>query len=142
MNSIQTAVKKVCSMQKSRNQGKVSPETENLVKERKKTDRDSSKYKDLNKKVKKAIRRDKRFYNTQIIKEAIENNCNMKVLRSGLSKGKMIIHKMKNDQGKITVEKNEITQIIQNFYQRLYNQSIPPPDQPKKRKTNSPECGI
>jgi len=121
-------------MQKSRNQVKVSPDTENLIKERRKTDRDSAEYKVLNKKVKKAIRRDKRSYNTQMIKEAIENNCNMRVLRSGLSKGRTIIHKMKNDQGNITVEKNEITEIIQNFYQRLYNQSIPSLHHPKKEK--------
>ncbi|XP_070152510.1 craniofacial development protein 2-like [Polyergus mexicanus] len=48
-NSIQTAVKKVCSMQKSRNRGKIGPDTENLIKERRKTDRDSQKYKNLNK---------------------------------------------------------------------------------------------
>lgn len=124
-NSIQTAVKKVCSMQKSRKQSKVGPDTERLIEERRKTNRDSPKYKDLNKKVKRAIRRDKRSLNTQMIKEAIENNCNMRVLRSRLSKGKMIIHKMKNDQGEITMERNEITEIIQNFYQRLYNQFHP-----------------
>lgn len=34
----------------------------------------------MNKNVK-AVGRDGRSYNTQLIKEAIENNCNMRVLR-------------------------------------------------------------
>lgn len=30
-----------------------------------------------------------------------------------------------NDRGEVTVEKDKITEIIENFYRRLYDQSIP-----------------
>lgn len=116
-SSIRTAVKKVCSMQRLRNP-KISLDTERLIEERRKTDRDSSKYADLNRNVKKAIRRDGRSYNMQLIKEAIENNSNMRVLRPGLLRGKLVIHKM-NDREEVTVEKDKITGIIENFYRRL-----------------------
>lgn len=120
-SSIRTAVKKVCSMQRLRNP-KISLDTERLIEERRRIDRDSPRYADLNRNVKKAIRRDGRSYNMQLIKEAIENS-NMRVLCPGLLRGKLI-HKM-NDRGEVTVEKDKITGIIENFYRRLYDQSIP-----------------
>lgn len=67
--------------------------------------------------MKKVIRKNIRSYNTYRIKEVIENNCNMRVLRSDLLRGKVVIHKMKTGRGKVTEKKDEITEIIQNFYQ-------------------------
>lgn len=80
----------------------------------------------------KAIRKDKRAYNTQAIKEAIENNMNMRVLRSKLSKGKVVIHKMKNEFGEVVTEKDRIAEVIENFYRRLYSQSVPNPNQQER----------
>ncbi|XP_070159981.1 craniofacial development protein 2-like [Polyergus mexicanus] len=72
-SSIRTAVKQVCSLRPRRNP-KISPDTERLIEERSNTDRDSPRYRDFNKAVQKAIRRDHRAYNTQQINEAIADN--------------------------------------------------------------------
>lgn len=103
-SDIRTAVKKICSLQKRKNP-KLSLETVRQIEEKRSTDRDSPIYKELNKSVKKVIRRDKRTYNTQEIQKAIENNMNMKVLRSNLFRGKLVIHRMKNELGEVVTEK-------------------------------------
>lgn len=126
-NSIRIAARKVCSLRKPKNL-KISPNTEILIEERRKIDRDSPRYEGINKTVKKAIKKDIRSYNTQLIKQVIENNANMRVLRSGLSRGRLVIHKMKNNQGEVIVERSKITEIIENFYRKLYDQSVPAPD--------------
>ncbi|XP_071577202.1 craniofacial development protein 2-like [Temnothorax nylanderi] len=114
---------------KKRGNPKLSPDTERQIEERRRTNRDSPRYKELNKAVRKAIKKDKRAYNTRAIKEAIENNMNMRVLRSKLSKGKVVIYKMKNDLGEVVTERDRIAEIIENFYRRLYSQSAPNPNQ-------------
>ena len=60
-------------------------------------DRDAPEYRQLDRTVKKAIRRDLRAHNTRMIHEAIEDNMNMRVLRSKTTNGKLLIHKMKNE---------------------------------------------
>ncbi|KAL3269799.1 hypothetical protein HHI36_008858, partial [Cryptolaemus montrouzieri] len=52
----------------------------------------------LNKRVKKAIRRDLRSHKTRMIQETIERNANMRVLRSKLSNEKAKLTNMKNKQ--------------------------------------------
>ncbi|KAJ8935782.1 hypothetical protein NQ318_018409 [Aromia moschata] len=78
--------------------------------------------------VKRAIRRDLRAYNKRMIQEAIEDNMNMRVIRSKTTRGKLLIYKMRNEQGVVVSEKGEIVTIIENFYRRLYSQSVPEPD--------------
>lgn len=138
-SSIRNAVRKVCSLQRKKHP-KFSLETERLIEERRKTDKNSPRYGDLNKIVKKAIRKDQRAYNKRMVEEAIQNNANMRVLRSERSKGKMIIHKMKNDQGVIENEREKITEIIENFYRRLYSPSMAQPGQ--EAQTHQPVINI
>lgn len=127
VGSIKVATKSVCSM-KAKADTKLSKNTNELLAERRKTDRDSAGYPTLDRKVKKAIRKDLRSYNTQTINEAIENNMNMKVLRSKRTKGKSLIYKIKNQQGEVVTERQQITSTIQQFYSGLYRQSVPKPN--------------
>ncbi|XP_070162480.1 craniofacial development protein 2-like [Polyergus mexicanus] len=76
---------------------------------------------DLNKAVQKAIRRDHRAYNTQQINEAIADNFNMKVLRFNMSKGKLVIHRMKNEGDEVVTDKGQVAAVIEDFYRGLYS---------------------
>jgi len=93
-SSVREAVKKVCSLGGEPNT-KLSPKTMKLIKERRTTNRDSPRYKELDKSVKRGIRKDLRAYNTQTIKEVIEDNMNMKALRARRTKGKPLTYKIK-----------------------------------------------
>ncbi|KAM0735271.1 LINE-1 retrotransposable element ORF2 protein [Formica fusca] len=119
-SSIRTAVKQVCSLRPRRNP-RISPDTERLIEERSNTDRDSPRYRDLNKAVQKAIRRDHRAYNTQQINEAITDNVNMKVLRSNMSRGRLVIHRMRNEGGEVVTDRGQVAAVIENFYRGLYS---------------------
>lgn len=120
-NSIRTALKKVCSLRRQRN-AKISLDTQRQIEERRRTDRDSPRYKELNKAVKKALRKNQKAYTTHLVNEAMANNMNMIVLRVNLSRGKLRIHKMKNEQDEVVTDKNEIAAVIKGFYRRLYSQ--------------------
>lgn len=78
-------MKKVCSLTRQRNP-KISLDTQRQIEERKRTDRDSPRYKELIKAVKKALRKDQRAYITQLVNEAIANNMNMRVFHVPLVK--------------------------------------------------------
>lgn len=52
---------------------KLSPTTLELLVERMKMDRDSTAYRELNRTAKRAIRKDLRAYNTQLIQETIKD---------------------------------------------------------------------
>lgn len=75
-----------------------------------------------------------------MVEEAIQNNANMRVLHSERSKGKMIIHKLKNDQGVIENERGKIIEITENFYRRLYSPSMAQPCQ--EGQTHQPVLNI
>lgn len=68
-----TAVKITCTRNKEQN-NKLTKETKELIKRRRKLDRNTTEYKNLNKIIKKEIRNDTRNYNTKIIKQNIEQN--------------------------------------------------------------------
>lgn len=101
---------------------KLSSTTLKLLEEHRKTDRDSPTYWELNKTVKRAIRKDMREYNTQLIQETIKDNMNMKVLRTKRSRERTFIYKIKNGLEETVTETEGIAGIVQNFYQRLYSQ--------------------
>ena len=61
---------------------------------------------------------------TRQILETIENNKNMKVLKSNRMRGKQEITKIKNKHGRLVSNKREITEEIQQFYEKLYTSSI------------------
>lgn len=86
--------------------------------------RESPDYREINRQAKKAIRRDVRAYNTRIIEREIEDNLNMRVLRSKQSRGKNRISCMRDTQGNTRYEKEKIMEIIKKFYEDLYAEKV------------------
>lgn len=134
-SSIQTAKKVVCYRNKNK-ETKISKETNTLIELRRITDRDSPTYEELNKRVKKEIRKDLRRYNTRQIEKLIGNNMNMKVLKSKGNRGKLLITKLRNGQGNLIYGRNEIAKVIQEFYLDLYKQTVQPPTADTRRHTH------
>lgn len=58
-----------------------------------------------------------------------------------MSRGRVVIHKMKNEHGEVVTEKNEITEIIENFYRRLQSVNLKA-ESTRKTETDSPERRI
>ena len=65
----------------------------------------TTQYKALNKTIKKEIQKDTRTSKTNLIKECIEDNANMRVLKSKLAVGRAKLVKMKNNQGIVVSDK-------------------------------------
>lgn len=135
-SSIQVATKKVCSKHKTEKTPKLSLNTLKLMEQRKITSRDSNEYKELCKTINKESRKDLRSYNSQLIKETIENNSNMKVLRSHMSRGRQKLFKIKERNGEIVTDKKGVINVIQGFYKDLYTSTLPEPDSVKQEILN------
>ncbi|KAH1019493.1 hypothetical protein HUJ04_009303 [Dendroctonus ponderosae] len=76
------------------------------------------------------LRKDVRQRNTQLIRETIEHNKRLKVLRRNVSKGKFEINRIKNSQGQVSSNREEILRIVEEFYKQLYkSQHKHEPDQ-------------
>ncbi|XP_044759008.1 craniofacial development protein 2-like [Coccinella septempunctata] len=109
---------------KTQKEEKISASTGLLMKERRfkgsqKTTTDEE-IKAMNKQISKAIIKDIRRYKKEKIEETIENNKSMKVLRRKLRNGKGEMNKLRNKQGNITTNRNEILKTVEEFYQILY----------------------
>ena len=102
---------------------KIGYNTIELMKVRRKLDKTTQQYKALNKTIKKEIRKDTRAFKTNLIKECIEDNANMRVLKSKLAVGRAKLVKMKNNQGIVVSDKKDVVEIIENFYRTLYTAS-------------------
>lgn len=125
--SVQVAVKRICNQSKPKG-SKLRANTLAILEKRRKMSKETEKYKDLNRVIRKEIRKDLRSYNTQLVCKAIYENANMRVLRSKMTWGKTQIAKMKNGQEEITTKKTDIIAIIENFYRKLYSTSVSKPD--------------
>lgn len=106
---------------------RISKETEDLLKTRRFISKDTVNYREQNKIIHKAIRKDIRDHNTKQIMELIEDNMQMKVLRRKRKNGHDQIHRIKNNQGNVVTNKGEIIKSIEEFYSKLYasNQAEP-----------------
>lgn len=123
---IKTVTKNICSKLKTSN-SKIKEETRKLMKDRRNMSKESPEYVEINKEIKKKIRKDIRKYNTEQAKTVIENNKNMKVLRTAKTTGRARIHQLRNTEGEIKQDKNQITSIVENFYKNLYSSTNPEP---------------
>jgi hypothetical protein len=132
--SVKSAVKKVCAFDRQTRNPTLSLETRKLIEARKKVSRTSSAYEALNKKVKKAIRKDSRIKKTKEVLQVIEENKNLKVLRSKKGRGRLRIHCMKDKNGQVHYGKRKILEIIQEFYAELYAESTPEPAHLRSRR--------
>ncbi|KAH1028377.1 hypothetical protein HUJ05_001734 [Dendroctonus ponderosae] len=69
----------------------------------------------------KAIQNNFRTFNTNMVEKTIEENLkSLKVLRKKLSGGNRKICKLRNREGRITTNKQDILRIIEAFYRDLY----------------------
>lgn len=114
-NDIKTVTKKICAISKI-TRTKIKQDTRDLMEKRRNMSKTSTEYVELNKSIRKKIRKDIRTHNTEKIKATIENDKNMKVLKSMNSIGRTKIHKLKNKDGEIIQEKNQIVKVVENFY--------------------------
>ncbi|KAL3267626.1 hypothetical protein HHI36_024213 [Cryptolaemus montrouzieri] len=119
-----TSTKKVCGRRRIQN-SKLSPPTLALIERRRNTNRESQEYEELNKILRKAIRRDGRNRRTQMAEQAIEDNMNLSVLRKNLSEGKFRINKLKDANDNAKHEKTEIINITQDLWTELYSEKFP-----------------
>lgn len=125
-SSIQTIVKRVCALRKESN-SKITSDTERLIEERRNTNTDFARYTQLNKEIRKAIRKDVRANKAREIERAIEDNMNLKALRSKLARGRARINCMKNIDGEVVHERKDVVTIVHDFYKDLYKELIPRP---------------
>lgn len=79
-----------------------------------------SKLRQFNKDISKAVRRDVRGYNADMIARTIESNRSLKVLRRNISIGRRNICKLVDKQGTVRMSRNEILRIVEIFYSELY----------------------
>ena len=108
-------------------QNKLSTPTKQLIKERKiqlRKNVDAKILNEMSKKIKREIRKDIRTYNTNCINDTIERNKGPKVFQKQISWRKEEIHKLKNPNGKILTNKDDIINAIKDFYQELYNSQV------------------
>ena len=123
IKAVKEAEKQHCK-QINEKQQKLTQDTKNLISLRremlKQNDRNSEELRQLNKRISKEIRRDVRKFNTESIRQTIEDNKNMKVLRRKLSHGKREIFKLKDNQGVATTNREKLLRITENFYTELY----------------------
>ncbi|KAL3279584.1 hypothetical protein HHI36_017090 [Cryptolaemus montrouzieri] len=96
-----------------------------MMQRRRTIEKGTEKHNLLNENIKEAIRKDMRTYKTKQIQEAVEENSNMKNLRSELATGRTRLTKLKDRHGRITRNPREIPHINEEFYESLYSLSWP-----------------
>lgn len=133
--SIQNAAKEI-PLKKTNKGSRLSLNTLQLIKDRKTMDRDTAEYKNLNKTIRKDIRKDLRKFNNNMIMQTIEENKNMKILKNNMSTGKPKITKLKNQNGKIVTDRQNITEIIRDFYYKLYTSTSNKPSSDEQLTQN------
>lgn len=122
-NSIKSAEKTHCSRRKTRDE-KISQNTRELMRARNelrnKYDENYAQLRELNRRVSKAVRKDVRRFNSANINRIIQENKGLKVLKKKLSQGKKNICKLKDKQGNVKTNREEILKIVETFYAELY----------------------
>ncbi|KAL3282166.1 hypothetical protein HHI36_005361 [Cryptolaemus montrouzieri] len=91
-STIRTATKKVCSKIRRQKKSKFSDNSIDMMQRRRIIEKGTEEHTVLNKNMKKTIRM--RTYKTKQIQEAMEENSNMKVLRSELARGRTRLTKL------------------------------------------------
>jgi len=123
IKAMKEAEKQHCKQIQEKQQ-KLTQNTKNMISSReemlKQDNRNSEDLRELNKRISKEIRKDIRRFNTESIRQTIEENKSMKVLRRKLSNGKREIFKLKDDQGVATTNREKLLRITENFYTELY----------------------
>ncbi|XP_063542662.1 uncharacterized protein LOC134751210, partial [Cydia strobilella] len=87
---------------------------------------DVCRYRQLNRRISKSLKRDIRRFNTNSIEEAIKRNRGSKVFARDLSIGQSQLTKLKTDDGRIISSKPELLGEVEKFYGQLYTTTRAP----------------
>lgn len=99
-------------------------------------DKSHPEYNQLNKRISKETRKDYHTYNSKMIKEVIEDNLNIRVLKVKTAIGKSKFFKIKNEEGLIMSDRNDIATIVENFYRKLCSITVSAPNSSTKTIIN------
>ncbi|XP_050306277.1 craniofacial development protein 2-like [Anthonomus grandis grandis] len=121
---IRTTAKKICAATK-KNNSKIKKETRELMAKRRNLEKGNHKYNEINRLIKKKTREDLRQYNTEMITTTIENNKNMKALKTRNNDGRFQIHQLRDANGNIKEDSKDLMDIVKNFYSTLYTGDNP-----------------
>ncbi|XP_030747118.1 uncharacterized protein LOC115875746 [Sitophilus oryzae] len=114
----QTAIEKFCP--KKVKEQKLNQRTKLLMKQRRDMeDKSTQEYRTLNREISKEIRKHRRQQDTEKIRNVIEKNQSLKVMRNS-TMGRKEIQKIKDMHGNIVTHKQEILHSTKLFYQELY----------------------
>ncbi|KAJ2952836.1 hypothetical protein O0L34_g7202 [Tuta absoluta] len=119
---------------KRSSEAKLTPDTLDLISQRRKmqnnTASEQRELNNINKAIKGAIREDIRTYNTRTIAKTIETNRGPKVFQKKLNKNRMEINLLADSTGNIVTDRDQIIKIVEEFYGSLYASRTPEPDPP------------
>ncbi|XP_050306282.1 uncharacterized protein LOC126743295 [Anthonomus grandis grandis] len=121
---IRTTAKKICATTK-KNNSKIKKETRELMAKRRNLDKGTHEYNKINRLIKKKTKEDLRQYNTEMITTTIENNKNMKVLKTRNNDGRLQIHQLRDANRNIKEDSKNLMDIVENFYSALYTGDNP-----------------
>lgn len=128
VETILTATKKI-NVHTTNKSEKLTDETKLLLDKRRKLREakkwDTIEYAELNKTIRKRIRVDVMKYYENLEKTIIEENKNMRILKTNLSLGKKEIIKLKKQDGTYATEQTETVKVAREFYAALYTSQLP-----------------
>lgn len=124
-NTIQESAKKIGGLKKSREEEKLKNETKALLKKRReiirdRTARNNIEYTELCKSIRKKMRQDLREYKTKRIKDALETGRGLKKSAAPGDGSKALIQALKEKDGSITTDRDQVVERCAEFYQALY----------------------
>lgn len=107
---------------------KITKRTKNLIMEREQlrkvknpTPRQKIELTELQKLVKKEIKKDCREYETKIVKEIIEESSSTRRMKRELAKGTKLMTEIKNKEGKVITGREQMIKVITEFFRELYD---------------------
>lgn len=101
--------------------------------QRRRLQRNTDEFRETSKNVNKSLRKDLRNYNSLLVHQCIEDNFNMRVLRSKRSKGTNRIYQLRDVHGNIISKRNKLISVVEDYYSKLYTTTITvrTPEQPR-----------
>ncbi|KAI5646514.1 hypothetical protein NE865_01447 [Phthorimaea operculella] len=118
-DSIKTATRAI--KQNRTKTDKLTSDTLKLIAHRTNTQRHTDEFKNLDRKVKRSIRKDLRNYNTNVIKSALECGGSLRAAKDGITKGKTWITCLRDPNGVKQNDRERVANICTDFYKNLYS---------------------
>lgn len=119
-----------------RNQRKISDGTKQLLEKRRQVKQNKNmnlaEWAELNKLIRKEMRKDIRNYNTKIINDTIENNKGPKTFKKQINIGKKEMTSLKDRTGRIITNRESILEEIEKYYTDMYTSRVEPNEEQKE----------